>query len=226
MVITQLRTQFIDKGVTILAKKQKDHIDLFTDGGSTRIPSNSKIYYGASCYIIRYKDKYFTSVDVMDTTSSSPLHNKCELRALRNGLEALTKKIVFTEDLELRICMDSEYAINCVSLWIKNWVRMGNTLYRRDGSEIANSKLILEVVDLLSKIPKYRFLKIESHIEPDGNALRDSYETFKVKNKMPKLELYQYYEMVFMNDRCDKLIQNEYNKIRVRMVKNHSGGVV
>ena len=189
-----------------------DHLDLFTDGGAIKIGND---YYGSSAYVIRFKNRYFTkSVPVSIGTN-----NHFELLCIRDGLRTILNGWSRMENIELRIVSDSQYSISCVTDYFDGWVKRNGKYYNKSGKEVANIDLILDIRDMLTRIPHYRFIKIKSHI--DASDLEKSYLEFKKKNKMD-LSFTDYLIMVKFNETCDTKIKKLFN-LKRRELANENG---
>ena len=180
-----------------------EHLELFTDGGATKI---RKKYFGSAAYVIKFKGKYFITTDPVKEGTN----NYYELKAMRDGLRAITSNWRSLADTEVWIISDSQYAISCVTKWFNGWKCRRGKYYNSQGNEIANIELILEIRKLLEKIPHSRFIKIRSHI---GASIDSTYQEFKMKNRLD-VTLAEYLMLVHFNDLCDKAIANAMNYLR------------
>ena len=193
-----------------------DHLDLFTDGGAMKIGNN---FYGSSAYVIRFKNKYFVRTNpVVEGTN-----NYFELVCIRDGLREILNGWSHLNEMELWIISDSQYSISCITEWFNGWKREKGKYYNKSGKEVANIDLIIEIRNILEKIPNYRFIKIKSHIDLD--KLEKTYKEFKKKNDV-KITFTEYLLMVRFNETCDTKIKNAFNLKRRDIAKSNGKDVV
>ena len=138
------------------------HLELFTDGGAIKINNE---YYGSCSFEVKYKKQYFTFSDPV----AKGTNNFYELKAIRDGLRFVVTnwKQKDLKSIDVWIISDSQYSISCITEWFDNWYEKNGKYYTRSGKEVSNIELILEIRDILTMIPKYKFLKIRSHISHD-----------------------------------------------------------
>ena len=177
-------------------------IKLFTDGGAIKINNE---YYGSCSFEVNYKKQYFTFSDPV----SKGTNNFYELKAIRDGLRFVVSnwKRKDLHSIEVWVISDSQYAISCITEWFDNWVERNGKYFTRGGKEVSNIGLIIEIREILEQIPKYRFLKIRSHI---GHDLGKTYKEFKEKNKID-ISFTEYLLLVKFNENCDARITKAFN---------------
>jgi ribonuclease HI len=73
-------------------------------------------------------------------------NNAMELTALLSFLEA-TRRLI--DDVPTIIYLDSQYAINCCTIWWKGW--MHNGWRTRNGTDVLNADLIQAIIPLLDE---------------------------------------------------------------------------
>lgn len=189
-----------------------NRLDLFTDGGAMKIGDT---YYGSSAYVIRYKNKYFVRSNPVVTGTN----NHFELKCIRDGLRDILNVWSNLNDIELWIVSDSQYSISCIMDWFDCWEKKCGKYYNKAGKEILNIELIVEIREMLERIPNYKFIKIKSHIE--ASDLERSFKDFKKKNKV-KISFTDYLIMVKFNETCDTKIKNAFN-IKRRDIARENG---
>ncbi len=94
---------------------------LFTDGASSKNPYVAKTFYGGYGYILFDNDKNEVILEEkkgeIETTTTN---NSMELTAILEGLEKFSK-INNEYPVSLEIVSDSNYAINGLKEYLKNW---------------------------------------------------------------------------------------------------------
>lgn len=177
-----------------------DHLELFTDGGAIKIGNT---FYGSSACVIRYKEKYFTFTNQVNEGTN----NYFELKAIRDGLKAIASNWRSLDGIEVWIVSDSQYSISCITEWFDGWSKIKGKYYNKSGKEVSNIDLILEIREILSHIPNYRFVKIKSHIDVD---IQKSFIEFKKKNCID-ISYTEYLLLVRYNETCDNKIRAALN---------------
>ncbi|KAG7099875.1 hypothetical protein E1B28_001677 [Marasmius oreades] len=100
-------------------------------------------------------------------------NNCAELVAIVRVLE----KTSIDVNRKLVIKTDSQYAINCLTLWVKNWNRFGNPWRKTNGHPVLNSELIsyaytlIECRKMLGQTVKLVYVK--GHAGSEGNEAAD-----------------------------------------------------
>ena len=121
----------------IKEKNRSDREYIFTDGCAINNgKSNSKGGYGI---FFKLKDKRNKSVKI----NSNVTNNQMELVAIYECLKLLDN------DKKYIIVSDSEYSINCVTKWYKNWLK--NNWITSSGKPVKNKTIIIEILKLLKK---------------------------------------------------------------------------
>ena len=109
-------------------------------------------------------------------------NNRNELLAILHGLEFVFNNISQLNDIEsIVIVSDSEYSLNCISKYSKNW-------FDSDMNVIDDTKKNIDIFRLI-------------HIVK--NKIKKNIEYVKVKSHSNNLDVLSYY-----NDKVDKLAQN------------------
>lgn len=96
-------------------------------------------------------------------------NQRAELTAVLRALEAIPD----TQDCELRT--DSQYTINCVTSWYKNWMKNG---WRNSkGEDVSNQDLVVAIrkkIDTREKKgTETKFVWVKGHGTDEGNIAAD-----------------------------------------------------
>ena len=134
-------------------KEVKKVIDIFTDGSYFK--RSNKIYCGYGVYYpngeYRYISKPFTK---------EPLTNqRAELYAIYKGIKKVSNK---DNNTDLMIYTDSEYSINSLTKWVKNW-EVNN--WKTSNNKVVMNKDLIEKINKLMKTHKgdIKFKHVRSH---------------------------------------------------------------
>lgn len=144
-----------------------DVFSIFTDGSC--LDNNSEGGPGGLAYIGIYNGKeYSSSLGFYKTTN-----NRMELLATIKPLEELqepTRVVIYT---------DSQYTINCVTLWHFAWRKRG--WVNKEGNPVLNIDLIKRLLSLMS-IHKVTFIKVKAHIGIKYNEIVDELAKLAANN--------------------------------------------
>ena len=137
-------------------------IEIFTDGSSLGNPGP-----GGWCAILRYKgyEKILRGGEKFTT------NNRMELLSVIEALKALK------EPCEINLYSDSEYVLNAISKWLKNWIE-------KDFKKVKNEDLWREFIEV-SKNHKINTIWIKGHSGHKENEICDKIakeEALKVKS--------------------------------------------
>jgi len=154
----------------------------------TTLPAN-KIYIfsdGSFKNGIQPKHTFAVLIPQLDYSYTEVLevstNNRNELLAILHGLEVIYANISQLNDIEsIVIVSDSEYSLNCISKYSKNW-------FDSDMNVIDDTKKNIDIFRLI-------------HIVK--NKIKKNIEYVKVKSHSNNLDVLSYY-----NDKVDKLAQN------------------
>jgi ribonuclease HI len=102
-------------------------------------------------------------------TGTLQTNQRAELMAIVRALE------VAPPNHDIEIITDSQYSINCVTVWYKSWVQRNWT--RSDGGKVLNRDLVEMVrclVDLRNaRGKKVTFVWVKGHNDDPGNVAAD-----------------------------------------------------
>ena len=155
------RNSFVDKvHVTVSEEKKETIMHIFTDGAC---PNNGKRNANAAWGCLLVSDDGYIVLDRLSGAiplTESQTNQRAELTALLRGLELAEKQFGRLNDVKkVQIWSDSEYSINCASVWGPKWKSKG---WKKQGGDIQHLDLIRVLVDktlaLGFKI-EYRWLK-------------------------------------------------------------------
>ena len=157
------RNSFIDKVhplLTMSEEKKEIIMHIFTDGAC---PNNGKRNANAAWGCLLVSDHGYVVLDRLSGAiplTESQTNQRAELTALLRGLELAEKQFGRLNDVKkVQIWSDSEYSINCASVWGPKWKSRG---WKKQGGDIQHLDLIKVLVEktiaLGFKI-EYRWLK-------------------------------------------------------------------
>ncbi len=152
---------------------QKEYVYIFCDGSSIQDNNYKSIRCGYGVYIVKQNGESISIPTLIDR-SVEGTNNIAELSAILCGLKIVKKyklrKVIFISD--------SVYAINCITVWSKNWKK--NNWQTSKKTPIENVEIIQEAVELYDflKSQEYDliFKHINSHMKQPDEI--DSYEYF------------------------------------------------
>jgi len=150
----------IEDKVHVSEDRKETIMHIFTDGAC---PGNGKRTANAAWGCLLVSDDGYIVLDRLSGAiplSEPQTNQRAELTALLRGLELAEKQLSRITDLKkVQIWSDSEYSINCASVWGPKWKSKG---WKKQGGEIQHLDLIRVLVDktlaLGFKI-EYRWLK-------------------------------------------------------------------
>jgi len=150
----------VDNHLTLCQEKKETIMHIFTDGACT---NNGKRNANAAWGCLLVSDDGYIVLDRL--SGAIPLtepqtNQRAELTALLRGLEMAEKQFGRLNDVKkVQIWSDSEYSINCASVWGPKWRKNG---WKKQGGDIQHLDLIRVLVEktlaLGFKI-EYRWLK-------------------------------------------------------------------
>ncbi len=107
-------------------------------------------------------------------------NNTAELNALHQSLLIAKKEIA--DGKSVQILCDSQYAINCVTLWAFSWREKG--WKRKTAGDIKNLVLIQEAHALYETIGNELVVShVKAHIGIEGNELADRMSIFGINQR-------------------------------------------
>ena len=144
-----------------LSEEKKETImHIFTDGAC---PGNGKRNANAAWGCLLVSDDGYIVLDRLSgpiPLSESQTNQRAELTALLRGLELAEKQFgKLNEVKKVQIWSDSEYSINCASVWGPKWKARG---WKKQGGDIQHLDLIRVLVEKTQALGfkiEYRWLK-------------------------------------------------------------------
>lgn len=145
----------VDLGVT--SKSGKINHYVFTDGNCK---NNGKMS-AEGAYGVFFPDNIgLSSVGISDATNQ-----KAELSAFVAAFETIQNNISFFMDVDIIVCSDSIYSINCMTKWLRNWESNGWKTSK--GQDVKNKDLIYRAATKIQNIKdsgiKISFQHVFSH---------------------------------------------------------------
>lgn len=115
-------------------------------------------------------------------------NNTAELNALHQALRMAEAEINAGHSVE--ICSDSQYSINCISVWAKGWEARG--WVKKDG-EIKNLDLIKAAYAIYQRIhdDALTLTHVAAHVGTEGNELADRMAMHASLSKTTELKRYE-----------------------------------
>jgi len=156
--VEEIKNDMVVNNHLIVNKEKKMHI--FTDGAC---PGNGKRSANAAWGVLLVSDDGYIVLDRLSgpiPISEPQTNQRAELTALLRGLELAEKQFGKLHEInKVQIWSDSEYSINCASIWGPKWRKNG---WKKQGGEIQHLDLIRVLVEktlLLGFKIEYRWLK-------------------------------------------------------------------
>jgi ribonuclease HI len=151
----------INNHVLTVSKEKKEHImHIFTDGAC---PNNGKRNANAAWGALLVSDDGYIVLDRFSGAiplSESQTNQRAELTALLRGVEVAEKQLARDSTLKkIQIWSDSQYSINCASVWGPTWKSRG---WKKQGGEIQHLDLIRVLVEKTQSLGfkiEYKWLK-------------------------------------------------------------------
>jgi len=113
-------------------------------------------------------------------------NNKEELKAILHALKIIQKD----PKNKYVIYSDSQYSINAITIWSKNWAK--KNWRKSDGKPVENKEIISEAYEIYNNLNNVKFIHVRSH------------------KKAPTDKSSTEYKIWYGNDMADKLA-NKYN---------------
>ena len=159
--VKEIQDNVVIKHVLTVSKEKKEHImHIFTDGAC---PNNGKRNANAAWGALLVSDDGYIVLDRFSGAiplSESQTNQRAELTALLRGLEVAEKQLARDTALKkIQIWSDSQYSINCASVWGPTWKSRG---WKKQGGEIQHLDLIRVLVEKTQSLGfkiEYKWLK-------------------------------------------------------------------
>lgn len=159
--VKEVKNNVVVNNHTNVSEEKKETImHIFTDGAC---PNNGKRNANAAWGCLLVSDDGYIVLDRLSgpiPLTESQTNQRAELTALLRGLELAEKQFGRLNDVKkVQIWSDSEYSINCASVWGPKWKSRG---WKKQGGDIQHLDLIRVLVEktlLLGFKIEYRWLK-------------------------------------------------------------------
>ena len=159
--VKEIQDNVVIKHVLTVSKEKKEHImHIFTDGAC---PNNGKRNANAAWGALLVSDDGYIVLDRFSGAiplSESQTNQRAELTALLRGVEVAEKQLTRDTALKkIQIWSDSQYSINCASVWGPTWKSRG---WKKQGGEIQHLDLIRVLVEKTQSLGfkiEYKWLK-------------------------------------------------------------------
>ena len=146
--------------LTVTKEKNENIMHIFTDGAC---PNNGKRNANAAWGALLVSDNDYIVLDRFSGAiplSESQTNQRAELTALLRGVEVAEKQFASVPILKkIQIWSDSQYSINCASVWGPTWKSRG---WKKQGGEIQHLDLIRVLVEKTQALGfkiEYKWLK-------------------------------------------------------------------
>lgn len=115
-------------------------------------------------------------------------NNTAELNALHEALRIAEAEL--KTGLSVELCSDSQYAINCISVWAPGWEKKGWT--KKDG-EIKNLDIIQDSYAIYQRIKDEDLIltHVAAHVGTEGNELADRMAMYAALTKTEDFRRYE-----------------------------------
>ena len=155
------RPKVLDTSTIPTQLRQVENIlHIFTDGACT---NNGKKNASAAWGVLLVSDMGHIVLDRLSAAvpiREPQTNQRAELRALLRGVEIAEEKLKSDKSLNrVQIWSDSQYSINCASVWGPNWKRAG---WKKQGGEIQHLDLVQPLVQktqMLGLSLQYKWLR-------------------------------------------------------------------
>jgi len=156
--VEEIKNNVVVNNHTKVSEEKKETImHIFTDGAC---PNNGKRNANAAWGCLLVSDDGYIVLDRLSGAiplTESQTNQRAELTALLRGLELAEKQFGKLNDVKkVQIWSDSEYSINCASVWGPKWKARG---WKKQGGEIQHLDLIRKLVEKTLELG----FKIEYH---------------------------------------------------------------
>lgn len=167
-----------------LDKPVLNKLYIYSDGNCK---GNGKSYAKAG-YSVHFTDNINSELYKFNKTklvSKLPTNNKAELSGIKQIFRTIYENQELFINTECIICTDSQYSINCIEIWYKNWIKND---WRNSKKEIVkNKQLIEEIINIKDKIPKtiiINFKHVFGHTKEPANKESLEWQLWYGNNKV------------------------------------------
>jgi ribonuclease HI len=158
----------------------QSEVSIYCDGACEPNPGN------AGSGVVVYRDGKLAEL-WYGLYNPKGTNNTAELNALHEALRMAETEIKAGYGVE--ICSDSQYAINCISVWATGWEKKGWT--KKDG-EIKNLDIIQDSYAIYQRIKDedLTLTHVAAHVGTEGNELADRMAMYGALSKTTELKRY------------------------------------
>jgi len=139
----------------------KREIIVFTDGGAK---DNGKKSCVAGWGVYFSEDPPLYVYNEVGRIASEPSNQKAELYAIKKALDKL--QIITNESnsetMDITVVTDSQYSIDCLTKWHKNWSKNGWKTYK--GEKVKHLSIIKDALETLKNLPLIKWKHVNSHV--------------------------------------------------------------
>lgn len=169
---------------------EETHLAIYTDGSTFNNGSKKKKIYGGIGVFFGPDDdrnisQEITEADFPPNTDLVVSNNTCELFAVIRGVEKLMFSLgeaKLSEMENLRVYSDSEYLINCITKWYKNWEKNG--WKRSDKKSTVKNKYLIQTLKKYVDRFKIKLIHVKAHQNPPDVDLDHKLYKIWYGNKM------------------------------------------
>ena len=183
-----------EKNQLVKFEKSLKVYEVFTDGSSINNGKKYKLQFGGIGIFFNRNE----FGPICQPLTGKITNNIAELKACITAIEFLIKTKDFNDN-HIHIYTDSEYTINCILKWSKNWEKNGWKNSKKQ--EVSNKDLIIKLNNYYKNY-KIKFIHVKAHQPEPKN--KDSLE----------------YKIWYGNFVADKLAQTaSYDSIKLQVSK-------
>jgi ribonuclease HI len=159
----------------------QSEVSIYCDGACEPNPGN------AGSGVVVYRDGKLAEL-WYGLYNPKGTNNTAELNALHEALRMAEAEI--KSGFGVEICSDSQYAINCISVWAPGWEKKGWT--KKDG-EIKNLDIIQDGYAIYQRIKDedLTLTHVAAHVGTEGNELADRMAMYGALSKTKEFKRYE-----------------------------------
>ncbi|MGD9841336.1 MAG: viroplasmin family protein [Steroidobacteraceae bacterium] len=156
-------------------------VSIYCDGACEPNPGN------AGSGVVVYRDGVLAEL-WYGLYNSQGTNNTAELNAIHEALRMAEAELKAGYSVE--ICSDSQYAINCVSVWAAGWEKKG---WQKKDGEIKNLDIIQDSYNIYQRIKddELTLTHVAAHVGTEGNELADRMAMYGALSKEPAFRRYE-----------------------------------
>ena len=137
-------------------------VNIFVDGCCLKNGSkDSKSGIGIYCDDVKHKIEISKKIKSLYPNINKITNNISELLVIYETLLFIKEKNKLNPNIKYYIYSDSQYSINCITIWCKKWNKNG--WKSSNGSLVKNKNIIQKIIILLEYLDNVEFFHIKSH---------------------------------------------------------------